>query len=137
MPKDQTVEAKPILDAIEAQKSKINAKLNPEKLAEIDAVSEKIKRVVNEKGMMSVQDLNDVKNDLQETAKGAYSKAGQIFTVGKDTQTAAKGGAAQARKMLNTAASEVADANNQLAQMHGLEKNMNGNLIAPGKPEAG
>lgn len=125
---------KDVIDTLESEKTKLNPKFKAEEIAAIDDMIAKTKEVMPT-GKSSLGDLFDLKEHLQERASGSYQKAGQIFIPGKDSQRAAKVAAAEARKILNKAAPEIAEANNKLALMHRIEGDLNKNVIAAGKPE--
>lgn len=132
------IDAKPIEDAIAQYKAKLNPKLHGEVIQEIDQeITGLLNKVKTENGQISLRDAQDLKSSLQELASGAYKKGGQIFNLGKDSAKAAKSAAAVTRKAMNEIAPEIAEANNKLAYLHGIEDTMNKNLLAAGKPEAG
>jgi hypothetical protein len=122
-----------IVEALEASKSKINAKLNPEYIEQVDDVIKKVAAVTDESGKIPLKDAHDLKGYLQDLASGAYSKGGQIFQVGKPVAQASKSGAAIARRAVNTEASEIAAANNKLSNLHNIERGMNRNMLKEGE----
>ncbi len=130
------VESKPIVEAIESQKRQINAKLNPDQIKEVDDIITKVKSLADKDGNIPVKDAHDLKEYLQDLASSSYQKGGQIFTIGKQSARSAKSGAAVVRESINKLVPEVADANNKLFQLRNIEKNINKNIIAAGKPEA-
>lgn len=132
---DKTIEIAPILKNLDVEAAKLNPKLRG---AEVEQINE-LKNLINgasDNGHMSVGDLFDTKELLQERAAGSYLKGGQIFQPGKTSQQAAKGAAATARKILNQVSPEIAEANNKLANLHLIEKRLNKNLITPGNPDS-
>lgn len=133
---DKNLSANSVIDQLEKAKGNINAKLNPEAISQIDEMSQRIKSLADENGNLSASEMHQVKEFLQDRASGAYIKNGQIFQGGKDASQAAKGAAAIARKTINAAVPDVANANNQLSYLHNLESQLNKNLIAPGKSES-
>ena len=132
---EKTIDIKDVIEHISSAKSKINPKLYPEKLADFDEILTKINSFT-EGGKVSVPELNELKEFLQENAKSSYFKAGQMFGRSKEVANTAKQAAARARKSLNDLAPEIKDANNQLSQLHDIEGKLNKNLIAEGKPES-
>lgn len=130
------VDAKPILQSLEDAKSGIDADLYPEQRGQIDDLIQKVKTKINNNKQISVQNANTIKQFLQEKATTAYQAPGQIFSLGTKSAGAAKGGAAQARGLVNAAEPTVADANGTLSRLHDIEDTMNGNLISPEKPES-
>jgi len=132
-PSDKVIPIKPIIAKIEEVAKTINKKLYPEVYEEIADNINKIKSL-SKGGKLSVQDLNDVKMFLQDNSTDAFVKNGQIFPRDTKAARAAKAGYTEARSILNELDPTIAEANNQLHQLHVLEKNLNKNLIAPGKP---
>jgi hypothetical protein len=131
---DKTVELKPIVDALEGAKSKINSSLYPEQVAQIDDLSKKISSLAKD-GQLGISNANEVKKYLQDQASSAY-KPGGIFSLGTESAKAAKSGAAVARQIVNDAEPAIANANNQLANLHDIEDSMNLNMLKEGKPES-
>jgi hypothetical protein len=130
---DQKVSAQPIIDALKASQSQINAKLRPAEIDQVNDLLGDVQNVTDKDGQIALQDAHDLKALLQEKAKGAYAKGGQIFTLGTNASRAAKAGGAVARSLVNTAAPEVAAANDTLAQLHDVEEVMNRSMLAEGK----
>lgn len=128
----QTIESQPILDALGSAKGKINLKLRPEEGKEIDDLMSKVD-AVSANGKIGLQDAHDLKEYLQEIGEGAYSKGGQMFQVGSKTARAAKSAAAMTRSAVNEEAPEVANANNTLSELRGIESLLNRNVLTPGK----
>lgn len=133
---DKVVDSAPFIQALENQKTKVNAKLNPEDIADIDDLIGKVKAVMTPDGKISVKEANDLKGYMQNAAAPSYGKQGQIFERGEQAQRGAKLTAAQIRKAVNAAEPDIASANNQLSNLHTIENRMNKNLIGVGKPEA-
>lgn len=86
---------------------------------------------------VNLDELNKIKNTLQDIASPSYTKDGQIFAKGPEIARQAKGLAAEARKALNTNAPEIATANNKLSMLHNLEKRSQKNLIKAGSADTG
>lgn len=126
----------PILNRLEAGKNGLNPHLKADEISQIDDLMGKIQNVADEKNTIGVKDAFDVKNFLQDAAYPSYQKSGQIFVPGNSTARAAKNAASDARNLLNTASPQIAEANNQLSKLHEVEKNINKNLIAPGKNQS-
>lgn len=131
----EVVSIKDILDDLDKQSSKLNKVTKKSEIAEVNELKEAIKQLTDESGDVLLTDLHDLKEFAQDRAKGAYQKGGQIFMPGKDSQRISKQTAALLRKKLNSAAPDIAQANNKLAMLHGAEENLNRNLIKPGAPE--
>lgn len=128
------VESKPIVEQLNSAKLKINEKLYPEQVAQIDGLISKIENLA-EDGQLSLSHANDVKKFLQDQASSAY-KPGAVFPLGTESAKAAKSGAAVARKIVNDAEPLVKNANESLANLHDIEDSINLNLLKDGKPEA-
>jgi hypothetical protein len=133
------VDPRPILKSLADEKAKINPKLNPEFIEQIDELARKVKVLSgqNKQGKIGLKDANDLKGYLQDVGSSAYHKGGQIFQYGKPTAKAAKAGAAETRKGVNVAAPEIAGANEKLARLHQIEKTSNRNLLKEGASPAG
>jgi hypothetical protein len=131
----KTISQNPILEALEAQKAKLNPKLDPDQISQIDALAKKVSSLANENGEISLKEAHELKNHLQDIASPAYG-SGQIFQSGKNTQFAAKSAARAARGLINETAPEIANANNQLAELHDIEDSMNRNILKANAPEA-
>lgn len=131
----ETVESQPIVDALNSAKAKINAKLRPEEISQVDDMISQV-NAVSKDGQIPLKDAHDLKELLGEQAKSSYSRNGQIFQNGSKAQMAAKAGSATARSLVNEAAPEIASANDTLSRLHDVEDVMNRNLLAEGKTGA-
>lgn len=132
---EKRIPINPIADALNSAKSKINSKLYPEQIDQIDGLIQKIKSLSDKKGTVSVVDAHDIKRFLQDEASSAYRNPG-VFSLGTESAKAAKSGAAVARTMVDRAEPQVAASNSILSKLHDIEDNMNLNMIREGKPEA-
>lgn len=134
---DQTIDIAPILQKLEDAKARINPKLKPEAIGEINDISRRIGDVSGPEGKVSAGELFQVQDFLRDQSAGAYQKNGQIFMPKNSdiTLQAAKSASAVTRKILNATSPEIAQANNKLSLLHSVEQDMNKNLIAAGKPE--
>lgn len=130
--KTGSVESAPIIEKLESAKGKINSKLRPDEIGEVDELIAKV-NAVSKDGQMSLQDAHDLKEYLSEQAKGTYQKGGQIFQRGEKAAQAAKAGAGATRELLNVAAPDVAAANGSLSRLHDIEDVMNKSMLAEGK----
>lgn len=147
-PKDPVADVQPIIDQLQKVKARLNPNLKSEAVGQIDDLITKLQtegakaqglpgvRAASGGGKISIQQLNEITDFLQNRAKSAYMKDGAIFQGAKEAAGAAKGAAAVSRKMLNAISPDIAEANNKLALLHGIEDRLNPNLIAPGKPDA-
>lgn len=124
-----------IVDALEHVKSGVNANYHPNAIKEIDDLIIRVKSDTVD-GMINARAANDAKRFLQDMAKGSYLKNGQLFSSSKQASKAAKAGASKARKAEMQLAPGTIEANKELARLHRYEKNVNKNLIAPGKTES-
>ena len=124
-----------ISDSMREMMRKLDPDLDAEAIEEIDEILEKLEVVASRggaEGTVNVQELFKIKEYLQETAKSAYMKGGQIMTRGKQAQRASKEGARVARKMLNRISPEIAEANNNLSLLHSIEERINKNILKEG-----
>lgn len=129
------------------QIQKNTAQFNSEEINQLKNVVDLTKQAMSQEGDRSlgfmtkageidVKTLNSLKEELQAIAKASYNNGQMIFPRGGLAARAAKGAAAEARRLLNEAVPEVAKANQQLSRLHAIEDVMNKNLIRAGKPEA-
>lgn len=141
-PKDKTSNVKGILDSLSKYKNRIDPDLEPEKIAEINELYDKVQKYVRNNETagkpfeLNAAQIHKIKKVLDEYAKQAYMKGGQIFSRGEDTAKAAKEAASSARKMVNELEPAVKKANEKLSRLHDIEETMNKNILTPGKPEA-
>lgn len=133
MPTDKNIDVSDILDTFVKYEKRLDPSLEKSKLKHLQDLSDDFMGFAKD-GKMSYQDLHKLKRVMQERAK--YAKDGTIFTNAKEVQDAAKEVAHWARRKLNKASKEYADANLKLSKIHNLEKKMNKNLLAPDKPDA-
>jgi hypothetical protein len=115
--------------------SKVSAQFRPNEIAELKNVRDTVKQFVVD-GKISIQDLNSVKQELQNIATPSYMAGAAIFPKGDLAAKASKGAAAEAKRLIDAAAPEIKQANSQLSKLHNIEREMNKNLIKAGKPEA-
>lgn len=129
------VDGKSIMERLGSFGNRLNPKLpsSQEKLGALNDIKGEVQSVMGENGQINLKDLHDLKESLQEMAKPAYLKGGQIFERGKEVRQAAKAAAAEVRSLFNQAAPDLAVVNNKLSQLHVLEGKLNKNLITPEK----
>lgn len=133
MPDSPAIDVSWVRKQFDEYKKRLNPTLKKDARAEIDEFSRLVDEMSTD-GKITVVELNDLKEYLQEQAKSSYMKNGQIFIRSKDSSRAAKQAAATVRKQLNQISPEIANANNSLARLHSLEDTMNKNMLAEGKP---
>jgi hypothetical protein len=144
---DAEVSSKPMIEALEKAKLKLNPKIDADApaLSSIDAQIAQVKKLeINRGGVygpentgkISVQDANDLKRTWQDAATTAYRDAEQGST-GSNFANAAKEAAKAARKLVNDAVPELGTANNQLALLHNIEDSMNRSLLKQGANQSG
>lgn len=133
---DKVIEAKPIVDALEESKAKLNPTLHKEQILQIGDLIGKVNELGGRAKEIGVAEAHQLKQYLQDFAKSAYRDPGQIFQGGTQAAEAAKAGGAVTRKLINEAVPEVAEANGKLHALHVIEDNMNKSLLAEGKSEA-
>lgn len=130
------VDANPVIKRLEEAKSKLNKTYKGDDIAVIDAEINRLRSVADESGNVLLADLYAAQKNFQEMGKGAYLKQGQMISAGDAAQKAMVGAGAEARKIVNAAAPEIAEANNSFSAMHRIEKSMNRNLIKEGGSDA-
>ena len=130
----EIVNGNKVIESLKDARAKIDPDLYPEQLKQVDDLAAKVLKKMDQDGNMFAQDAHTVKQFLQDKAKTAYGQTGDMFPVGKEAARAAKGGAATARGLVNESIPAVNAANSKLAELHEIDKLMNSNLIAGGKP---
>lgn len=120
-----------VVSSLEEAKRGLNPATKAAEISEIDEMLSTINKL-HQNGATNAQNLFDMKEYLQGRAKGAYLKNGQVFNPGKESQLAAKYAAREARKHLNMALPDIADANNKLSLLHGIEETMPANILKEG-----
>lgn len=133
---EKMIDVDPILQKLQSVKDRVNSKLNPESAGQIDELVNRVIDASGDTGKLSLKELHEVNQFLQDRAKGSYLKGGQFFVPGKDSQIAAKHAAREGKIILNSLAPDIKGINNQLSQLHKIEEDINKNLIKAGKPEA-
>lgn len=134
-----SVNASPVMAELQKaldKSSKITAAYKPGELNELKNVIDTTKKFIGSDGKIGIQDLHEIKQQLQDIASSSYMNGAVIFPKGEIAARAAKGAAAEAKRLLDVAVPEVARANQQLSRLHAIESQMNKNLIKAGKPEA-
>lgn len=134
-PKEKTISIQPVLEKLNEWKGKLNPNYKSDAISQIDDMILKIQKA-NPDGMTNIQGLQEMKMFLQDEGSSAFYKGGQIFTKAREAEIAAKNASTEALNILNPLAPEIRQANGQLSQLHTIEKNLNKNLLAPGKPDA-
>lgn len=132
---EKTIVVDDVISGLDRVKARLNNNLKPEEISQIDELADRVRAVAGEAQKVSLKELHEIQDFLQDRAKGSYLKGGQIFVPGKTSQQAAKAGAREAKIMLDKLAPEIKEANSKLFQLHKIEENINKNLIAPGKSE--
>lgn len=133
------VDGAPILKALDdqiASVGKTTARFRPDEINELKNVRDLVAGSLDQKGQVGLRTLSEIKEELQIIAKPSYNNGALIFPKGDLAARGAKGAAGEARRLLNAAAPEIQQANNQLSRLHKIEEVMNKNLIREGKPEA-
>jgi hypothetical protein len=133
---EATISIQPLIESLEAAKSKLNPNYKASAIAEIDDMIAAIKADAGEGGMVNVAGLYQAKQFLNEGSASAYNKGGQIFTRAGEAARAAKDAAHNAREMLKPVAGAISEADSQLSKLHAIERRLNKNLLTPGKPDA-
>lgn len=136
LPDDKVFPTKPIIEKLNEVKGQLNQFTKEAERAQIDEFINMVKKVAGNKKNISIQDVNVIKQYLQDSSSKSFVKNGAIFPPDRDVARAARAGYFQAKSILDDVSPVIKEANQQLHQMHVLEESMNKNLIAAGKPEA-
>lgn len=142
-PVDKTIPISSVIDKINSYKQRINPHLNPEALDQINQIQN---RLVNASGTygekrtggkVSVQDLQQIKQFLGDTAASAFNSSTLGFQVGTEAGNAAKQAYLESKSLMDKfGPEEIKNANRQLFQLHRIEERINKNLVVPGKSDA-
>lgn len=132
---EKNISLQPILDAFDEAKSAVNEKLYPEQIKQIDDIYMKAKSLA-QGNVIPLDQAQDFKQYLQELATEAYRNPGEA-SIGSKAANGAKKVAAVTRSLINEAEPTIAEANNKLATLHGIEDGLNKRLITSGTQEAG
>lgn len=133
---EKTVSVSPIIEKLEEYKQRLNISLHPEHIADVDKLVGRINSSAPE-GKVNIQELQQIKQFLNEQATGSFDGSPMGFQVGKEAANAAKGGYLQAKQIMDAAGpAEIKNANRQLFQLHRIEDRINKNLLMPGKSDS-
>lgn len=135
-PTDPNISIKPLIEKLEAAKAKLNPNFKSGAISEIDEMISAIRAEAKGGDQVNVSSLYQIKQFLNEGSASAYNKGGQIFSRANEAARAARDAANDAREMLKPVAAPISKADQQLSRLRRIEKNMNKNLIAEGKPDA-
>lgn len=132
---DHLVPSQPILDQLEKVKVNINKHTDPAAFQHIQNQIQTIKNV-SPSGQMSLQDLYDAKNYLQNQRYGTLKQPnGDLFLVHDDARRAAGNALEVARKTLHEQAPAIKEADQFFSQLHEIDNNMSSGLLGKGKSE--
>lgn len=132
---NKIVDPNPILKTLSDAKSKLNKVTQKEAIAQIDEHINTIRQLTDENGLTTARDLYDIQKYLQESAKSVFSKQGAIFNAAPDASKAANAAYSQSRKLLSKEIPQISKANQELAKLHSIEKNLNRNVLKEGASE--
>lgn len=132
---EKNISIQPLLEKLQAAKAKLNPNFKSGAIAEIDDMIGAISKEAPD-GMVNVSSLYQIKQFLNEGSASAYNKGGQIFTRASEAARAAKEAAGDTRAMLKPIAGAISEADSQLSKLHAIERRLNKNLLAAGKPDA-
>lgn len=132
---DLKVNIKPVVDRLYDATEGLTPAFATDKaqLDQLDSLISQISDFSKGTDELNAGEMFKLKEQLQDMAKPAYFKDGQIFSQGKDVQKAAKLAAREARLLLNKMSPEIAEANNQLAKLHAIDDKINKTMLKEGK----
>lgn len=124
-----SIDPKPIFEALQSAKSKLDDVYDAQAIRLIDDFEENIRKNTAD-GLISLQKLQNTKNYLQEHSSNVFKNSGQIFNATepqmRKAALAANNARFEARKMLDELGpKELKEANGQLAELHRLEDGLN------------
>lgn len=125
-----------ITTAIKDVKDSLHPALRKEEIGQIQDIIDEIITAADKDGFLSFNDLFEVQKKLQDYSKGSFLKDGKIFVPDHRVATAARAGYDEARQIVNSISPTIKKANNQYHRLHEIEKKINPNVLAEGKPEA-
>jgi len=132
---EKRIDISKVKRALLDEQLKINKKLYPEQVQQIEDLINKVDSVATN-GTVSANEAHQIKQFLQDKASTAYTNPGEIFSLGSEAANASKKGAVEARLLINDAEPAVANANEKLARLHEIQDSMNSNILKTGKPES-
>lgn len=132
---ESKIPIQPVIESLKKAKAALNPNFKAGAMSDIDDMISSISQeAVN--GSVSLSSLYQIKQFLNENSASAYNKGGQIFVRAGEAARAAKAAAHEARTMLKPVSGAIAEADSQLSKLHAIERRLNKNLLAPGKPDA-
>ncbi len=139
-PSGKSVDATSILDSLRGERAKLDPDLEPEGVAEINDIIDRVSKKLGDDGKsISVQDANNLRGYLGKLSKGVQPKPGGervLFQPQDPGARAAKAGSAAARGLLEESAPQVTDELSKLRELRELSRNSPG-LLREGANDAG
>jgi hypothetical protein len=132
---NERVSLVPVFDKLREAAESIDKKLYPEAHKAIQKAQNQIVQVAQGFEANPIE-ADKIKMFLQDMAKSAYQKGGEIIPGGDKASRAFKQAASVARKEVNKAAPDVAAINNRFQQLFDLQGKMNRNILKEGGSEA-
>ncbi len=135
------VEVTPVIQKMIDVRTRLDPKVktDAQQISQIDDLIEQIQSAATQTktGLtIPIQTANRFKKSFQDQAESAYKKAGEVFSLGKDSAFAAKDGAKALNQQISNLEPSVREANKVLSRLHELDENMHVNLLGVEKPEA-
>jgi hypothetical protein len=128
---EKIVAVQPFIDALESYKGKISPKLAAKDYAKLIEAQQAIAETAGETGLLSLKELKQTTEFLQDLASAAYTQPGLVNNADRVSKFA-KSIARDARKVLNQVSPEIADANNQLSLLHKIDDSLTRNVLKEG-----
>lgn len=135
-PGNKSLPIAPVIQSMDKIKGMVNEKLQPEVLANIKGIENRLKQLAGKSGLVSPKEMQQTTSFLQDLASGSYGNGTDLFQRGTKLEQAARDAAATAREVRNVAIPGAANAYKKLEELHKIDDLINKNLVTPGKPEA-
>lgn len=121
------VPPKALLDEVDSLAAKVNPRTNPEDLAALELLREKIGAVTTKQGI-PVAELDDLKRAFYKDAQGAYTPGHKLFGKGDSFAQSSKALGSKVRSISEEVRPGIKEANKTLSRMHEIDSAM-GNLL--------
>jgi hypothetical protein len=128
------VPTQPILEKLQAAKSKINPHYDPGDIKQINDMMERINQA-NPSGAMSLDNLYETTKFLRKRSYGSFAENGEIYINSPQAAKAANGARQAATEALHEAAPQIKEADAIHSSLHDVDNRISSSLLTEGKPE--
>lgn len=137
-PKKAKIDPAEIIGPLNEAKKNLNPNIKEHAaaIAQIDDHINQVRALAPE-GKLTAKDAYDLQKTMQGRGRASYAKDGAMFNPAPESAKAARGAAAETRKIVNSLLPDVAKANEALSELHGIDDTMRASLYKPGTSNAG